>query len=47
LLRHRGVALPPRYLIRPEGDPVAEAERFALFLSGHDLPVVEQRRWRV
>jgi hypothetical protein len=47
LLRHRGVALPPRYLIRPEGDAAAEAERFALFLSGYDLPVEEQRRWRV
>jgi hypothetical protein len=46
LLRHRGVALPPRYLIRPEGDAATEAERFALFLSGYDLPVEEQRRWR-
>jgi hypothetical protein len=47
LLRHRGVALPPRYLIRPDGDAAAEAERFALFLSSYDLPVEEQRRWRV
>jgi hypothetical protein len=47
LLRHRGVALPPRYLIRPDDDAVAEAERFALFLAGYDLPVEEQRRWRV
>jgi hypothetical protein len=47
LLRHRGVALPPRYLIRPNGDTAAEAERLALFLSGYDLPVEEQRRWRV
>jgi hypothetical protein len=47
LLRHRGAALPPRYLIRPDGDAAAEGERFALFLSGHDLPVEEQRRWRV
>lgn len=47
LLRHRGVALPPRYLIRPDGDAAAEGERFTLFLSGYDLPVEEQRRWRV
>jgi hypothetical protein len=47
LLRHRGVALPPRYLIPPDGNATAEAERFALFLSGYDLPVEEQRRWRV
>jgi hypothetical protein len=47
LLRHRGVALPPRYLIRPDADAAAQAERFALFLSGYDLPVEEQRRWRV
>jgi hypothetical protein len=47
LLRHRGVALPPRYLIRPDSDAPAEAERFALFLSGYDLPVEEQRHWRV
>jgi hypothetical protein len=47
LLRHRGVALPPRYLIRPEGAAAAEGERFALFLSGYDLPLEEQRRWRV
>ena len=26
---------------------VAERERFALFLSGYDLPLEEQRRWRV
>jgi hypothetical protein len=47
LLRHRGVALPPRHLIRPDGDTAAEAERLALFLSGYDLPIEEQRRWRV
>ena len=47
LLRHRGVALPPRHLIRPDLDAAAEAERFAAFLSGYDLPVEEQRRWRV
>jgi hypothetical protein len=47
LLRHRGVAQPPRHLIRPDGDAETEAERLALFLSGYDLPVEEQRRWRV
>jgi len=47
LLRHRGVALPPRHLIRPEVDAAAERQRFAVFLSGYDLPVEQQRRWRV
>jgi hypothetical protein len=47
LLRHRGVALPPRHFIRPDVDAVAEGQRFAVFLSGYDLPVEEQRRWRV
>jgi len=47
LLRHRGVALPPRHLIRPDADAAVEAERCAAFLSGYDLPVEEQRRWRV
>jgi hypothetical protein len=47
LLRHRGVAPPPRYLIRPDVDAAAEVQRFAVFLSGYDLPLEEQRRWRV
>lgn len=47
LLRHRGVALPPRHLIRPDVDAEAEGKRFAAFLSGYDLPVEAQRRWRV
>ena len=47
LLRHRGVALPPRHFIRPDVDAAAEGQRFADFLSGYDLPVEEQRRWRV
>lgn len=47
LLRHRGVTLPPRHLIRPDVDTAAEGKRFAAFLSGYDLPVEEQRRWRV
>jgi hypothetical protein len=47
LLRHRGVALPPRYLVRPGLDAAAEGQRFAAFLTGYDLPAEEQRRWRV
>jgi hypothetical protein len=47
LLRHRGVALPPRHLIRPDVDAAAEAQRLAVFLSGYDLPVEAQRHWRV
>ncbi len=47
LLRHRGVALPPRYLVRPELDAAAEGQRFAAFLAGYDLSTEEQRRWRV
>ena len=47
LLRHRGVALPPRHYIRPELDAAGEGERLAVFLSAYDLAVEEQRRWRV
>ena len=47
LLRHRGVALPPRHIIRPQADPAPEAQRLAAFLAGYDLPAEEQRRWRV
>jgi len=47
LLRHRGVTLPPRFSLRPDVDAAAEGQRFADFLSGYDLPVEEQRRWRV
>jgi hypothetical protein len=47
LLRHRGVALPPRHLIRPDLDSTAEGQRLAVFLSGYDLAAEEQRRWRV
>jgi len=47
LLRHRGIAPPPRHLIRPDVDAAAEGQRFAVFLSGYDLPVEEQRRWRM
>src|SRR5450631_4611337 len=47
LLRHRAVAPLPRHLLRPDVDAEAEAKRFAVFLAGYDLPVEEQRRWRV
>jgi hypothetical protein len=47
LLRHRGVALPPRHVIRPDFDAAAERQRLAAFLTGYDLPPEEQRRWRV
>ena len=47
LLRHRGVALPPRHLIRPDLDAALEGQRLAGFLAGYDLPLEEQRRWRV
>jgi hypothetical protein len=46
LLRHRGVALPPRHLIRADRDAAAESERLATFLAGYDLPAPEQQRWR-
>jgi len=47
LLRHRGVALPPRHILRPDKDAAAERQRLAAFLTGYDLPPEEQRRWRV
>jgi hypothetical protein len=47
LLRHRGVALPPRHVIRPDLDAAVERQRLAAFLAGYDLPIEEQRRWRV
>jgi hypothetical protein len=47
LLRHRGVALPPRHVIRPNVDGALEEQRLAEFLAGYDLPEEERRRWRV
>ena len=48
LLRHRGVEpQPPRHLMHPELEATAEERRLAAFLAGYDLPVEEQRRWRV
>jgi hypothetical protein len=47
LLRHRGVALPPRYIIRPDVDTALEGQRLAALLASYDLPVEERHRWRV
>jgi len=47
LLRHRGVARPPRHIVRPDVDPALEGQRLATLLAGYDLPVEEQHRWRV
>jgi len=47
LLRHRGVALPPRHIIRPDIDAALEAQRLAALLAGYDLPLEERQRWRV
>ncbi len=47
LLRHRGVALPPRHIVRPDIDAASEAQRLAALLISYDLPVEEQHRWRV
>lgn len=47
LLRHRGVALPARHIVRPDGDVALESQRLATFLANYDLPMEEQRRWRV
>ena len=47
LLRHRGMALPPRHIVRPDVDAALEGQRLAALLASYDLPVEEQRRWRV
>jgi hypothetical protein len=46
LLRHRGIALPPRHIIKADVDAAAETHRLATWLDNYDLPVEEQRRWR-
>jgi hypothetical protein len=46
LLRHRGIALPPRHIIKSDVDAAAETHRLATWLNNYDLPVEEQRRWR-
>jgi hypothetical protein len=47
LLRHRGVGLPLRHIIRPEADATLEGQRLAKLLASYDLPLEEQQRWRV
>lgn len=47
LLRHRGVAAPPRHLCDPDGDAGAEEQRLAQFLAGHDVSAEQQQTWRV
>jgi hypothetical protein len=47
LLRHRGVALPPRHIVRPDVDAALEGQRLAALLASYDLPIEEQHRWRV
>lgn len=47
LLRHRGMALPPRHIIRPDLDGASEGQRLAALLTSYDLPTEEQRRWRL
>ena len=48
LLKHRGVALlPPRHIVRPDVDPELEEQRLTALLANYDLPIEEQRRWRV
>lgn len=47
LLRHRGVPLPARHIVRQDGDVASESQRLAEFLANYDLPIEEQRRWRV
>ena len=46
LLKQHGVAPPPRYVLRLKADVSAEARRLADFLTGYDLPLEEQVRWR-
>jgi hypothetical protein len=46
LLRHRGVALPPRHMIHPADDMTLEKQRLIAFLKSYDLPSDEQRHWR-
>ncbi len=47
LLRHRGVALPARHIVRQDGDVALESQRLTAFLTNYDLSMEEQRRWRV
>jgi len=46
LLRHRGMALPPRHIVRLDVDAALEGQRLAALLAGYDLPLEDRRRWR-
>jgi hypothetical protein len=46
LLRHRGVAPPPRQVVNPRGRRTDEEQRLADFLIGYDVPDEQQRIWR-
>ena len=46
LLRHRGMALPPRHIVRLDADAALEGQRLAALLAGYDLPLEDRRRWR-
>lgn len=46
LLRHRGVQLPPRHIVRADVDAEVEARRLSAWLERYDLPEEEQKRWR-
>ncbi len=46
LLRHRGVALPPRLRVRVRAEGAAELQRLQAFLAAYDIPQADQRRWR-
>ena len=47
LLRARGIAPPPRHLLRPDVTFALQSAKLATFLANYDLPADEQGRWRV
>jgi hypothetical protein len=48
LLKHRGVAQQlRRHIVRPQADAALETQRLTTLLASFDLPLEEQRRWRV
>jgi hypothetical protein len=47
LLRIRGMALPPRHIVRLDADASLEEQRLAALLASYDLPEEERRRWRI
>ncbi len=46
LLRHRGVQLPRRHIVRQNVEPGLEQQRLSALLAGYDLLPEEQRLWR-